>query len=65
MELEIMFCLSVLKVPLCFAFDMFPTSKCSSSGKLVHAVLWYYFHATIYELWSMVGRKFRHHILPV
>ena len=34
-------------------FDMFRTSKCSSSGRLVHAhvhvhaVLWYFFHASI------------------
>ena len=25
---------------------MFRTSKCSSSGRLVHAVLWYFFHAS-------------------
>ena len=28
-------------------FDMFRTSKCSSSGRLVHEVLWYFFHAEI------------------
>jgi hypothetical protein len=28
-------------------FDMFRTSKCSSSGRLVHVVLWYFFHASI------------------
>jgi len=28
-------------------FDMFRTSKCSFSGRLVHAVLWYFFHASI------------------
>jgi len=28
-------------------FDMFRTSKCSSSGRLVYAVLWYFFHASI------------------
>ena len=27
--------------------DMFQTSKCSSSERLVHAVLWYFFHAEI------------------
>jgi len=26
---------------------MFQTSKCSSSGRLVHAVLMYFFHASI------------------
>jgi len=26
---------------------MFRTSKCSSSGRLVHVVLWYTFHASI------------------
>jgi len=24
---------------------MFPTSKCHPQGRLVHAVLWYFFHA--------------------
>jgi hypothetical protein len=28
-------------------FDMFRTSKCSSSGRLVHAILWYFFHASV------------------
>jgi len=28
-------------------FDMFRTSKCSSSGRLVHAGVWYLFHSTI------------------
>ena len=28
-------------------FDMFRTSKCSSSGRLVHAVQCYFFHAKI------------------
>jgi hypothetical protein len=32
---------------------MFRTSKCSSSGRLVHAVLWYFFCASIYTIWSM------------
>ena len=27
--------------------DMFRTSKCSSSGRLEHAILWYFFHASI------------------
>jgi hypothetical protein len=27
--------------------NMFRTSRCSSSRRLVHAVLWYYFHASI------------------
>jgi len=26
---------------------MFRTSKCLSSGRLVHAVLWYFFHASV------------------
>jgi len=26
---------------------MFRTSKCSSSGRPVHAVLWYFFHESI------------------
>jgi len=26
---------------------MFRTSKCSSSGRIVHAVLWYFFYASI------------------
>jgi len=26
---------------------MFRTSKCSSSGRLLHAVLWYFFHAPV------------------
>jgi hypothetical protein len=34
-------------------FDIFRTSKCSSSGRLVHAVLWYFFHAIFQNLvWS-------------
>jgi len=28
-------------------FDMFLTSKCSSSGRLEHAVLWYFVHVSI------------------
>ena len=28
-------------------FDMFRTSKCSSSGRIIHAVLWYISHAEI------------------
>jgi len=32
---------------------MFRTSKCSPSGRLVHAVLWYFFHASIQAVWSM------------
>ena len=28
-------------------FDMFRSPKCSSSGRIVHAVLWYFFHAEI------------------
>jgi len=32
---------------------MFRTSKCSSSGRLVHAILWYFFHASISAVWSM------------
>ena len=36
-------------------FDMFPTSKWSSSGRLVLAVLWYFFHASIEAAWSMAG----------
>jgi len=31
---------------------MFRTSKYSSSGRFVHAVLWYFFHASIYAVWS-------------
>jgi hypothetical protein len=27
--------------------DMFRTSKCSSSGRFVYAVLWYFFRASI------------------
>jgi hypothetical protein len=34
---------------------MFRTSKCSSSERLVHAVLWYFFHASIKAVWSMAG----------
>jgi hypothetical protein len=32
---------------LLFVFDMFRKSKCSSSGGYLHAVLWYFFHASI------------------
>jgi len=28
-------------------FDIFRTSKCSCSGRFVHAVLWHFFHASI------------------
>jgi len=28
-------------------FDMFRTSKCPSSGRLVHVVVWYFCHASI------------------
>jgi hypothetical protein len=28
-------------------FEMFRTSKCSSSGIIVNAVLWYFFHAEL------------------
>jgi hypothetical protein len=28
-------------------FEIFRTSKCSSSRRLVHAVLWYFFHTSI------------------
>jgi len=35
---------------------MFRTSKCPSSGRLLHAVLWYSFHVFIEAFWSMVGR---------
>jgi hypothetical protein len=34
-------------------FDIFGTSNSSSSGRLVHAVLWYFFHASVYVFWSM------------
>jgi hypothetical protein len=34
---------------------MLRTSKCSSSGRLVLAVLWNFFHATIEAVWSMAG----------
>jgi hypothetical protein len=37
-------------------FDMFRTSKCSSSGKFVYAVLWYFFHAEIYK--SNIAAKY-------
>ena len=34
---------------------MFRTSKFSSSGRLVHAVLCYLFQASIQTFWSMAG----------
>jgi hypothetical protein len=34
---------------------MFRTSKFSSSGRPVHAVLWYFFHASVEAVWSMAG----------
>jgi len=39
-------------------FDMLRTSTYSSSGRTVHAVLWYFFHAAIYAFWSMAGCAF-------
>jgi hypothetical protein len=39
-------------------FDMFRKSKCSSSGGIVHVVLWYVFHTAIYAVWSMAGCTF-------
>jgi len=36
-------------------FDMFRAPKCSSSGRLVHAVLWYLFHAKIVIKVCMIG----------
>jgi len=34
---------------------MFRTSKRSSPVRLVHAVLWYFFHASIQAVWMMSG----------
>jgi hypothetical protein len=33
-------------------FDMFRTAKCSSSGRLVHAALRYFFLVSIIAVWS-------------
>jgi hypothetical protein len=35
-------------------FDMFRTFKCSSSGRLVHAALWYFFRTYLLTPWSRV-----------
>ena len=35
---------------------MFRIPKYLSSGRLVHAVLWYFFHASIWPVWSLAWR---------
>jgi len=34
---------------------MFRTSKCSSSGRFVHPILWYFFRAAIQTVWTTAG----------